>query len=166
MSTFKSAFGTLGNPIVSQRDRIVDPMRGIRDMVPNSCGISSAMHSSTTNDDNRVSSMTNPVCCLCNSTSAILGDYVLTAEMMEKLHDCLAHLPNDRIKANFESGHVIGPKVDPGIYKNSHKHICTICLRSKLTRRSHQGSLPVHEKIGRLFGADVYGPMSVSKYTR
>ena len=56
-----------------------------------------------------------PVCCLCDSTTSILGDYVLTAEELDHLNDSLAHIPCDRIKDIFEGGHVLGPKVKKGM---------------------------------------------------
>ena len=130
------------------------------DMNPNCSGKSSEPQDSVANMEGEDRGV-NPTCCLCNSNLVVLGHHALTAEFLEMLHDSLAHIPIDRIKANIGSGNVIGPEVTPGIYKNSHKHICSICLRAKLTRRSHQGSLPTCERVGRIFGADVYGPMSV-----
>ena len=60
------------------------------------------------------------------------------------------------MKEILGSDAVVGPIVEVGTFRNSHKHVCAICLRSKFTRTSHQGHLPVNEAVEKYFGCDVY----------
>ena len=102
----------------------------------------------------------NKVCSICLAPMSV-EDEVLTLSLLQDMHESWAHIPTPRIKENLDSGAVVGPELQAGIFRNTHKFICFICIRSKLTRLSHQGRLPVNERIGSYFGVDVYGPMAI-----
>ena len=98
-------------------------------------------------------------CYACNHP--YINGVALTTMNLKELHDALAHLSVPRLKSNLQEGVVQFPATNTGIFNNSHKFVCAICLRSKLTRPSHQGKLHVDRRVGAFFGVDVFGPMAV-----
>ena len=91
----------------------------------------------------------------------VVYGFVLATEALQLLHQSWGHVPPARMQEILLNGAVLGPTINEGMFRNLHKFKCVTCFRSKLTKPSHQGSLPTNEAVGKFFGCDVYGPIAV-----
>ena len=55
--------------------------------------------------------------------------------------------------------------VDLRVFRDLHKYVCTICMKSKATRGEHNGIIDTGMLPGQAFGADVTGPFVMPSLT-
>ena len=85
--------------------------------------------------------------------------YMSRIETLSLIHRCYGHLPLSRLKRIFALWQAKGEVVDLGVFRDLHKYVCTICMKSKATRGEHNGIIDTGMLPGQAFGADVTGPV-------
>ena len=92
----------------------------------------------------------------------ITVEYAYLSNALSLLHRCYGHLPVSRLHKYFALRQAQGETVDMRIFRQLHKYVCTICMKSKATRGDHSGKIITDVTPGEVYGADVCGPFATA----